>query len=144
MCPSGIAPQIQDLYGKVQFTEEEISNMKTALDDYGLPMPQFKKIGGILADEMPGDEAAVHAAIIAINEAIETDSAQETVRALANPAVLLGMVCSSVLGIFAGYLGGAMVAGVFLLADVFRRQFVKPADSVTLPTNDDAIWDNED
>ena len=38
--------RIQDLYGKVTFTEEEISNMRRALDAYGLPMPHFRKIGG--------------------------------------------------------------------------------------------------
>ena len=69
----GIAPQIQDLYGKVTFTDEEISAMETALDAYGLPMPQFRKIGGILANEMPVDEAALHAAIIAVNEALDRD-----------------------------------------------------------------------
>jgi len=53
----GIAPQIQDLYGKVTFTQEEISAMRSALDSYGIAMPQFRKIGGILANEMPVDEA---------------------------------------------------------------------------------------
>lgn len=72
----GIAPQIQDLYGKVSFTEEEITTMKSALDTYGLPMPQFRKIGGILANEMPVDEAALHAAIIAVNEALDRESAE--------------------------------------------------------------------
>ena len=62
---------MQDLYGKVTFTAEEISNMQLALDQYGLAMPSFKKIGGILAEELPYDEAAVHAAIIAINDALE-------------------------------------------------------------------------
>ena len=47
----------QDLYGKVTFSSEEISNMRSALASYGLPMPQFRKIGGILANEMPVDEA---------------------------------------------------------------------------------------
>ncbi|PIK59235.1 hypothetical protein BSL78_03819, partial [Apostichopus japonicus] len=47
----GIAPQIQDLYGKVEFTEEEISAMQQELDKYGIQMPAFSKIGGILANE---------------------------------------------------------------------------------------------
>jgi hypothetical protein len=51
----------------------------------------------------------------------------------------LGGLCSSVLGIPAGYLGGALVAGVFLIADFFRQRFLhampsQPAD------NDDAIF----
>ena len=67
----GIAPQIQDLYGVAKFTEEEITNMARELQKYGLQLPAFSKIGGILANEMPVDEAALHAAILAINDAIE-------------------------------------------------------------------------
>ena len=36
---------MQDLSGKATFTEEQISAMKSALDSYGIPMPQFKRIG---------------------------------------------------------------------------------------------------
>ncbi|XP_069463247.1 ras GTPase-activating-like protein IQGAP3 isoform X1 [Ambystoma mexicanum] len=85
----GLAPQIQDLYGKVNFTEEEINNMKSELDKYGLQMPAFSKIGGILANELSVDEAAVHAAVIAINEAVERGIVQETMAALRNPNALL-------------------------------------------------------
>jgi Ras GTPase-activating-like protein IQGAP1 len=67
----GIAPQIQDLYGVAKFTEEEITSMARELKKYGLQLPTFSKIGGILANEMPVDEAALHAAILAINDAIE-------------------------------------------------------------------------
>ncbi|KAF7250318.1 Ras GTPase-activating-like protein IQGAP2 [Varanus komodoensis] len=56
----GIAPQIQDLLGKVDFTEEEISNMRKELEKYGIQMPSFSKIGGILASELSVDEAASH------------------------------------------------------------------------------------
>ena len=68
------------------FTAEEISNMQTALDQYGLAMPSFKKIGGILAEEMPVDEAAVHAAIIAINDALDHTFFEATLAALQNPS----------------------------------------------------------
>uniref|UniRef100_A0A8C9SJI5 IQ motif containing GTPase activating protein 2 n=1 Tax=Scleropages formosus TaxID=113540 RepID=A0A8C9SJI5_SCLFO len=54
----GIAPQIQDLLGKVDFTEEEISNMRRELEKYGIQMPAFSKIGGILANELSVDQAA--------------------------------------------------------------------------------------
>ncbi|CAL1534100.1 unnamed protein product, partial [Lymnaea stagnalis] len=47
----GLAPQIQDLYGKIKFTEEEISAMRRELEKYGIQMPAFSKIGGILANE---------------------------------------------------------------------------------------------
>ncbi|XP_077989473.1 ras GTPase-activating-like protein IQGAP1 isoform X2 [Glandiceps talaboti] len=85
----GIAPQIQNLYGKVSFTDEEISAMRKELDKYGIQMPAFSKIGGILANEMPVDEAALHAAIIAINEAIDHGVPSDTVSALENPSAHL-------------------------------------------------------
>ncbi|XP_040187964.1 ras GTPase-activating-like protein IQGAP3 [Rana temporaria] len=85
----GLAPQIQDLYGKVNFTEEEINNMKCELDKYGLQMPAFSKIGGILANELSVDEAAVHAAVIAINEAVDRGVVLDTMVALRNPNAML-------------------------------------------------------
>ncbi|XP_032416791.1 ras GTPase-activating-like protein IQGAP1 [Xiphophorus hellerii] len=88
----GLAPQIQDLYGKVAFTEEEINNMKNELAKYGIQMPAFSKIGGILASELSVDEAALHAAVIAINEAIDQGVPEGTLAAMQNPnAVLLNL-----------------------------------------------------
>lgn len=40
------------------FSEEEINNMKLELDKYGIHLPAFNKIGGILAKELSVDEAA--------------------------------------------------------------------------------------
>ncbi|NP_001082590.1 IQ motif containing GTPase activating protein 1 L homeolog [Xenopus laevis] len=37
----GLAPQIQDLYGKVEFTAEEINFMKSELEKYGIPEETF-------------------------------------------------------------------------------------------------------
>ena len=37
--------------------EEEISNMRSELEKYGIQMPTFSKIGGILANELSVDEA---------------------------------------------------------------------------------------
>ncbi|MED6284264.1 Ras GTPase-activating-like protein iqgap1, partial [Characodon lateralis] len=85
----GLAPQIQDLYGKVDFTEEEINNMKSELEKYGIQMPAFSKIGGILANELSVDEAALHAAVIAINEAIDQGVPEGTLAALQNPNAML-------------------------------------------------------
>ncbi|CAG5135114.1 unnamed protein product, partial [Candidula unifasciata] len=85
----GLAPQIQDLYGKIKFTEEEISAMRKELEKYGIQMPAFSKIGGILANEMTVDDAALHAAIIAINEAIDQQVAADTFTALQNPSAML-------------------------------------------------------
>nr|XP_009489383.1 PREDICTED: ras GTPase-activating-like protein IQGAP1 [Pelecanus crispus] len=85
----GLAPQIQDLYGKVDFTEEEISNMRLELEKYGIQMPAFSKIGGILANELSVDEAALHAAVIAINEAIDHQVPAGTLMAMKNPNAML-------------------------------------------------------
>ncbi|KAI4820562.1 hypothetical protein KUCAC02_028535 [Chaenocephalus aceratus] len=85
----GIAPQIQDLLGKVAFTEEEISNMRSELEKYGIQMPAFSKIGGILANELSVDEAALHAAVIAINDAVEKGQTSVTMGALNNPNAML-------------------------------------------------------
>uniref|UniRef100_A0A8C5I9W8 Calponin-homology (CH) domain-containing protein n=1 Tax=Junco hyemalis TaxID=40217 RepID=A0A8C5I9W8_JUNHY len=88
----GLAPLIQDLYGKVNFTEEEINNMKRELEKYGLQLPAFSKIGGILANELSVDEAAVHAAVLAINEAVERGVVAQTMETLQNPhAMLVGL-----------------------------------------------------
>eukprot|EP00066_Takifugu_rubripes_P014258 XP_011603524.1 PREDICTED: ras GTPase-activating-like protein IQGAP3 [Takifugu rubripes] len=89
MYRQGLAPQIQDLYGKVNFTEEEINNMKLELDKYGIHLPAFNKIGGILAKELSVDEAAVHAAVIAINEAVDRGHLEITAASLRNPNALL-------------------------------------------------------
>lgn len=42
----------------INHSEEEICAMKRELDKYGIQMPAFSKIGGILANEMPVDEVA--------------------------------------------------------------------------------------
>nr|XP_044994154.1 ras GTPase-activating-like protein IQGAP3 [Jaculus jaculus] len=86
----GLAPQIHDLYGKVKFTAEELSNMASELAKYGLQLPAFSKIGGILANELSVDEAAVHAAVLAINEAVERGVVEDTMAALQNPSALVG------------------------------------------------------
>ncbi|KAM8812612.1 LOW QUALITY PROTEIN: ras GTPase-activating-like protein IQGAP3 [Rhynchonycteris naso] len=85
----GLAPQIHDLYGKVKFTAEKLSNMTSELAKYGLQLPAFSKIGGILANALSFDEAAVRAAILAINEAVER-VVEDTLTALQNPSALLG------------------------------------------------------
>lgn len=59
--------------------------MKAALDKYGINMPAFGKIGGILANEMSDNDAALHAAIVAINDSIEKGDPNETVKAMRNP-----------------------------------------------------------
>ena len=38
-------------------TEEQVTIMQSELTKYGIKMPQFSKIGGILANELSVDEA---------------------------------------------------------------------------------------
>ncbi|NXL75614.1 IQGA3 protein, partial [Leptocoma aspasia] len=96
----GLAPPIQDLYGKVNFTEEEINNMKRELEKYGLQLPAFSKIGGILANELSVDEAAVHAAVLAINEAVERGLVAQTMETLRNPHAMLVGLCKELAGAY--------------------------------------------
>ncbi|KAM4600495.1 ras GTPase-activating-like protein IQGAP3 [Polymixia lowei] len=96
----GLAPQIHDLYGKVKFTDEEINNMKLELDRYGIQMPAFGKIGGILANELSVDEAAVHAAVIAINEAVERGDATWTGQTLRNPSAMLADLQEDLMAVY--------------------------------------------
>uniref|UniRef100_A0A4W4G6A0 IQ motif containing GTPase activating protein 3 n=1 Tax=Electrophorus electricus TaxID=8005 RepID=A0A4W4G6A0_ELEEL len=80
--------------------EEEINNMKMELDKYGIQMPAFSKIGGILANELSVDEAAVHAAVIAINEAVERGCVEETARALRNPNAMLSSLQDTLMAVY--------------------------------------------
>lgn len=81
----GLAPKIQDLYGKVNFTEEEISTTRIELEKNGIQMPAFSTIGGVLANEIPVNEAVLHAAIIAVNEAIDNNDKSALLVSLQNP-----------------------------------------------------------
>uniref|UniRef100_A0A8C5U161 IQ motif containing GTPase activating protein 3 n=1 Tax=Malurus cyaneus samueli TaxID=2593467 RepID=A0A8C5U161_9PASS len=82
----GLAPPIQDLYGKVDFTGTALSG------EVRLQLPTFSKIGGILANELSVDEAAVHAAVLAINQAVDQGVVAQTMETLQNPhAMLLGL-----------------------------------------------------
>lgn len=47
--------------------------MSSELQKYGVQLPAFQKIGGLLAKELPGDAAALHAAVITINKAIDAE-----------------------------------------------------------------------
>ncbi|XP_032684173.1 ras GTPase-activating-like protein IQGAP1 isoform X1 [Odontomachus brunneus] len=66
----GRAPQIQDLYGKINFTDEEIDTVSKELRKYGIQMPAFQKIGGLLTNNIATDTATLHAAVIAVNQAV--------------------------------------------------------------------------
>ncbi|XP_058789628.1 ras GTPase-activating-like protein IQGAP1 isoform X2 [Phymastichus coffea] len=85
----GKAPQIQDLYGKVNFTDEEIDAVSKELKKMGIQMPAFQKIGGLLTNSMSGDTAALHAAVIAINQSLTSQDQNSLSNQLQNSAVRL-------------------------------------------------------
>ncbi|XP_029050274.2 ras GTPase-activating-like protein IQGAP1 [Osmia bicornis bicornis] len=88
----GKAPQIQDLYGKVNFTDEEINAVSKELNKYGIQMPSFQKIGGLLANSMEIDAATLHAAVIAINQAIAYKDHNKILTALQNKVVQINNI----------------------------------------------------
>ncbi|XP_017888182.1 ras GTPase-activating-like protein IQGAP1 isoform X2 [Ceratina calcarata] len=88
----GKAPQIQDLYGKVNFTDDEINAVSKELKKYGIQMPSFQKIGGLLANNMETDAASLHAAVIAINQAVTEKDCDKVLTALENNMVQLNSV----------------------------------------------------
>lgn len=61
--------------------------MSRELQRYGIKMPVFQKIGGILSSNIEGDAAALHAAIININNALDSEDNVES--SLLNPAAHL-------------------------------------------------------
>ncbi|XP_063995334.1 ras GTPase-activating-like protein IQGAP1 [Diachasmimorpha longicaudata] len=85
----GRAPQIQDLYGKINFTDAEIDTVSAELKKYGIQMPAFQKIGGLLTNSMAGDTAALHAAVIAINQSLTSSNKKSLFTGLQNPSARL-------------------------------------------------------
>jgi len=62
---------------------------------------------------------------------------------LLDPRLYAAALCSSVfLGLPAGYLGGAMVAGVFLIADFFRCRYLRQPER-SGQVNDDHIFGDD-
>ena len=63
MFKMGSAPQIQDLCGRLEFTRDEISCMEAELSRTGVEMPQFRQLGGMLADQSGGNRLNIARAI---------------------------------------------------------------------------------
>lgn len=82
-CGKGI--KIIDLIGKIKFSPEEILSVSREFQKYGIQLPAFSKIGGILSHEVAPNDAPLHAAIIAINIAICQQNHEHLLAALKNP-----------------------------------------------------------
>ena len=73
--------------GEAEFTEEEIDNVLREFERTGIRMPAFTKIDGLLREQLTLDQAAVHAAEVAVYEALEQMSAERVQLCLGNPAL---------------------------------------------------------
>ncbi|XP_020296828.1 ras GTPase-activating-like protein IQGAP1 isoform X2 [Pseudomyrmex gracilis] len=88
----GKAPPMQDLYGKVKFSDEEINAVSKELQKYNIQLPAFQKIGGLLTNSIATDTAALHAAVIAINQAVTDNDDQKILHALQNKHAQLNSI----------------------------------------------------
>ncbi|CAN8030533.1 unnamed protein product [Ixodes persulcatus] len=87
----GKAPKIEDLLGKLNFSDDEVDQVRRGLGlNAELQMPAFCQIGGILAKEMSADAAAV----VAINTAIDRQELDLLLEALSAPSAQLREVHS--------------------------------------------------
>ena len=71
--------------------------MEEALTKYNIQLPVFSKIGGLLASEISIDEAALHAAILAINKAIQNNDLVDLEEKMKNADAHLDDIKSSLL-----------------------------------------------
>ena len=55
--------ELQDLMGRVEFSRAEISCMEAELSRTGVEMPQFRQLGGMLADQSGGNRVNIARAI---------------------------------------------------------------------------------
>ena len=51
--------ELQDLMGRVEFSRAEISCMEAELSRTGVEMPQFRQLGGLLADQGGGNRKKI-------------------------------------------------------------------------------------
>ncbi|KAH0952189.1 hypothetical protein HN011_000264 [Eciton burchellii] len=91
----GKAPLMQDLYGKINFSEEDIDSVSRELQKYEIQMPAFQKIGGLLANSIATDAAALHAAVFAVNQVVTDNDNDKVLRTLQNKELQLNNVKSA-------------------------------------------------
>ncbi|KAI5708213.1 hypothetical protein M8J77_018222 [Diaphorina citri] len=64
---TGHAPLIQDLFGKVEFSESDIDTMKDRLDEYKVPLPSFQKLNALMS---PSPQEGKMDSLKSLNDAI--------------------------------------------------------------------------
>ena len=52
MAKKGVASKIKNLLGKLEFTDEELKQTETSLQEAGVTLPQFRNVEGALAKEL--------------------------------------------------------------------------------------------
>lgn len=82
----GKAPKMDDLLGKLDFSERDIEKVRTNLQLHAdVQMPAFSQIGGLLAQETSADASA----IIAVNTAIDKNEPDLLMETLGAPTAAL-------------------------------------------------------
>lgn len=91
----GVAPNIKNLVGELQFTDAEIHATRQGLDAAGISMPSFGNIGSALAKELngPGEVAVVETIP---EEPEEPEPEPEPVTLLSNQERKWGKLCDSI------------------------------------------------
>ncbi|KAE8749069.1 hypothetical protein FOCC_FOCC004237 [Frankliniella occidentalis] len=88
----GLTPAIQDLYGKVQFSDHDLQTVQKDLEDAGAPMPAFQRIGGLLSGSRDVDGKPLRKAIEAVDKAIALQDVSMLMEKLSNPSLALQFV----------------------------------------------------
>ena len=85
MFKMGSAPQIQDLCGRLEFTRDEISCMEAELNRTGVEMPQFRQLGGLLADQGGGNRKKISRAVEDIVRSVTSRDVERLLASLSRP-----------------------------------------------------------
>ena len=85
MFKMGSAPQIQDLCGRLEFTRDEINCMEAELSRAGVEMPQFRQLGGILADQGGGNRKKISKAVEDIVRSVTSKDMERLLASLTRP-----------------------------------------------------------
>lgn len=80
----GLTPAIQDLYGKVQFSDNDIQTVQKDLENAGAPMPAFQRIGGLLSGSRDKDGKPLRKALETLDRAIASQDVFVLMDALSN------------------------------------------------------------
>ena len=84
MFKQGSASQIQDLFGRVEFAHADITMMDAELEERGVDMPQFRGLGGMLADQGGGDARSRSEAINSIINCVAGGEERKLIACLRN------------------------------------------------------------